>query len=213
MEVSSAFGPVSGLLRVLRASLVGTVMMFAGVLGHVSAGGLLPGLSWLAMLWSLNLLVALVVMGRPVRIRHLVLLIAGGQAAVHILLTLTAGHVGEIAGPSIQIIDGNLLLAFDWHHLIADFSAHAPMMMAHLMAGATVGMWLGVGERALWALIGGAHARLIRPLILLRASLAALRVPSRGVLLAMPELPETRPLTAVLAPCVVRRGPPVVLAA
>lgn len=213
VEVSTALGPVSGLLRVLRGSLVGIVMMFAGLLGHVSAGGLLPGVPWLATLLGLNLLVALLVLGRPISVRFLVLLIVGGQAAGHVVLTLTAGHVGESAGPIIQVIDGKLLYASDWHHLLAEFSTHAPMMMAHLMAGATVGMWLGVGERALWALIAGAHARLIRPLIVLRSALAAVRAPAHGVLLARPEIPVMRPAVAVLARSVVRRGPPLVLAA
>ena len=31
------------------------------------------------------------------------------------------------------------------------------MMLAHLMGAAAVGMWLGIGERALWALIADAH--------------------------------------------------------
>lgn len=213
MEVSIAFGRVSWSLRGLRASLIGTVMMFSGVIGHVSAGGLLPGWAWLGTLFILNLSAATVLAGRPLPIRYIVLVIAGGQAFVHLALTLTAGHVGETMGPSIQMVDGNVLVAMNWHHLMADFSAHAPMMMAHMMAGATVGMWLGVGERALWALIAGAHTRLLRPLIVLRAALAGLRVPARGVLLGLPTVPAVRPRAAILARSVVRRGPPVLLAA
>jgi hypothetical protein len=38
-------------------------------------------------------------------------------------------------------------------HLIEDLSAHAPMMVAHLLAAALVGLWLAQGERYLWALV------------------------------------------------------------
>jgi hypothetical protein len=213
VEVSTAFGPVSGLLRVLRGSLLGLVMVFAGVVGHVSAGGLLPSAGWLASLAAVNLAVALVLAGRPIPIRYLVLLVVGGQAFIHIALTLTAGHVGETFGPPIQFVDGHFLVALQWQHLLADFSAHAPMMMAHVMAATTVAMWLGVGERALWALIAAAHARVVHPLILLRASLAGLTVPAYGSLLSICESVVVRPQTDVLSRTVVRRGPPFLLAA
>lgn len=214
VEVSLAFGPVSGLLRVLRGSLVGLVMIFAGVVGHVSAGGLLPSVGWLVALAGLNFAAAFAIAGRPIPIRYLVLLVVGGQAFIHIALTLTAGHVGETFGPSIQIVNGDLLLAFQWHHLIADFSAHAPMMMAHVMAATTVALWLGVGERALWALVAFGHARLVRPLIVLRAAMAAVRLPAEGVLLTWADGDVLiRPRTDVLSRSVIRRGPPLLLAA
>ena len=62
-----------------------------------------------------------------------------------------------------QIVNGDLVVSVAWQHLMTDMSVHAPMMLAHLMGAAAVGMWLGIGERALWALIADAHTRLIRP--------------------------------------------------
>ena len=38
-------------------------------------------------------------------------------------------------------------------HLVADIGAHAPMMVAHLLAAALVGCWLAVGERAAWSFV------------------------------------------------------------
>jgi hypothetical protein len=214
VEVSTAFGPVSGALRLARATMVGIVMMLAGVIGHVSADGLLPSAAALWALLAANVMVASVVMGRPVPIRYIVLLVAGGQTMVHLVLSLTAGHAGEVVAPVFQLVDGGVVVSVPWQHLVADLSAHAPMMMAHLLAGFGVGMWLGVGERALWALIAAAHTRMLRPLIVLRAALAAVSVRPVGVLTAMPEVPSLmRPRCAVLARSVVRRGPPILLAA
>ena len=34
-------------------------------------------------------------------------------------------------------------------HLVSDLSAHAPMMVVHLVAAALVGLWLAHGERCL----------------------------------------------------------------
>ncbi|MGL5827139.1 MAG: hypothetical protein ACRCYU_20330 [Nocardioides sp.] len=220
MEVSTAFGPVSGTLRLARAIILGCVMMLLGVLGHVSAHGLLPGAGTLSALWAANVVVATALLGRPVPIRYVVLLVAGGQTAVHLTLTLTAGHLGDatagdVAPASVVSgLDGGLAVTIGWPQLLAELSAHAPMMVAHLLAGCGVGMWLGVGERALWGLIAAAHTRILRPVIALLAALAAVRVLAVGVLVPMPDQPKLpRPRYAVLARSVVRRGPPVLPAA
>lgn len=213
MEVSSAFGPVSGTLRLLRAVMIGMVMMFTGVLGHVSAGGLLPSAWVLTSLLAINILAATLFTGRPLRIRYIVLLVAAGQTAVHLGLSLSAGHVGEAPLAVAQVINGDVVVSVAWQQLLAELSAHAPMMLAHLMGGFAVGMWLGVGERALWALIADGHTRLIRPLIALRIALAGLRTPVVVGVPQLPEVPSVRPRVAILARSVVRRGPPVLLAA
>ncbi len=213
MEVSTTFGPVSGMLRLLRASMIGVVMVLTGVIAHVSAGGLLPGPSALATLLVLNVLVATLFTGRPMPIRYIVLLIAGGQTAVHVGLSVTAGHIGESTLATAQIVNGDFAASALWQQLLSDLSAHAPMMVVHLMAAATVGMWLGVGERALWALVADAHTRLIRPLIALLAASAGQR---GAIQVRLPELVEAtilRPKVATLASSVVRRGPPVAFAA
>ena len=98
-------------------------------------------------------------------------------------------------------------------HLVADLTgAHAPMMIVHLLAATLVGLWLAVGERGLWALVALAAGAVVPRL---RVLLAAV--------LARPSLPRAVPVGALrplapaplasLAPCVVRRGPPALVAA
>lgn len=208
MEVSPAFGPVSGPLRLLRAGMIGIVMVLTGVLGHVSAGGLLPEASALAALVLALGLLATLFTGRPLPIRYIVLLIVAGQTAVHMGLSVTAGHLGDPPLASTRMFDDSFAISAVGQQLLADLSSHIPMMVAHLMAAATVGMWLGIGERALWALIADAHARLIRPLIALRAASVGRRLVARASLPLLPSVPIVRPRIAALASSVVRRGPP-----
>ena len=97
-------------------------------------------------------------------------------------------------------------------HVVADLTgAHAPMVVVHLLAAAVVGCWLAVGEHALWALVALATAVAVpRPVLLLGAlaSLPARWRPSA----ARNARPLSPPRLVVLARCVVRRGPPVLLA-
>ena len=109
--------------------------------------------------------------------------------------------------------DTELVLPAGVRHLVADLTgAHAPMMVVHLLAAALVGLWLAVGERALWALVALAAGAAVPRLALLLAAV-----------LARPSLPRTVPVAALrphapprlsaLARCVARRGPPALLAA
>ena len=89
------------------------------------------------------------------------------------------------------------------HHLVADLSAHAPMMAAHLAAAALVALWLAYGERCLFSVLA-LTARLL--LALVRPG-AGGRRSSRAAHLSQP---------VVATPCrhflvgrsVSRRGPP-----
>jgi hypothetical protein len=108
-------------------------------------------------------------------------------------------------------------------HLMADMTgAHATMALAHLAAAAVVGLWLAVGERALWAIVAlvadstrfvvsataasyasalgvaDAMAAAIASLGLCRPDLHVERLPRRSL---------------VLERVVVRRGPPSLLPA
>jgi hypothetical protein len=92
----------------------------------------------------------------------------------------------------------------EWlEHLLADLSGtHALMALGHAAAAALVGLWLGVGERALWALlrrVGGFLAVVPR-----RATAPISRSPVVRVATDRPEL-----TLAALACVVRRRGPPV----
>lgn len=163
-------------LRWLRALVTGSVTFFLGVAGHVMADGLVPGPLGLTVLLALSVVVALPVLGRRVSSVRTVALLAGGQAFIHLALTLSAGHVGESRTPhpaatphglgSLPVVDGRRVGSLqDAYlgtptdavtpvlpgHLVGDLQAHAPMMAVHLLAAALVGVWLAHGERLLVA--------------------------------------------------------------
>ena len=220
----------------LRALLVGSFAFFLGVAGHVMANGLLPGAAFLVVLFVVMVVASVPMLVRPgSRVRMLALLV-GGQTFIHLCLTLTAGHVGdpkEIHQGSprdggmtqLPIVDGRRVGSFQdafagtntqpsqtptlpIHHLIADMSAHAPMMAAHLAAAALVALWLAHGERNLYSVVtltGSLVLSLLRPVlpvaapVLSRPSFAGEDVADRLRVLLL-----TRPVS--------RRGPPLLAA-
>jgi hypothetical protein len=158
-------------------------------------------------------------------------LMVGGQTFIHLCLTLTAGHVGDPKGPpstaprdtglaQLPVVDGHRVGSFQdafvgssaqsattptlpIHHLVADLSAHAPMMAAHLAAAALVGLWLAYGERCLLAVIA-LTARLL--LALVRPALAVdVPVVLRTSLTSVAATPVRHFL---VGRSVSRRGPP-----
>jgi hypothetical protein len=93
-------------------------------------------------------------------------------------------------------------------HLVADLHAHAPMMLAHLVAAALVGLWLAHGERVLWTLVELTRRvliALVRPVV---TTPVARRVPAR-VATQAPPCPRTLWISRAHA----RRGPPALLLA
>lgn len=81
-------------VRLLRALVLTAVVAGFGAGTHAAAGGLLPGPAVvLPLLAGLTLLHAAALAG-PASTRRLVVLVAGGQAAVHLVLTALAGHRG-----------------------------------------------------------------------------------------------------------------------
>ncbi len=150
---------VTGALLWSRALLVGSLVALLGTAGHVSAGGLLPAP------WVVAALVALTVVGcapacaRQVSTARCALLLVVGQAAVHVVLSSTGGHLGDpsrsaTATPSVGSLPtvdgrrlgslhdaytaaeaaGGLQAALPIQHLVSDVAAHGPMMLAHLAA-------------------------------------------------------------------------------
>jgi hypothetical protein len=216
----------------LRALFVGGFAFFLGAAGHLMADGLLPGPAFLVALATFSVLVSVPVLSRPATPLRLVALLVGGQTVIHLCLTLSAGHAGDPRTPaaarprpegltSLPTVDGHRVGSFQdafagtsslpsqtptlpVHHLVADLSAHAPMMVAHLLAAALVAVWIAVGERAAWTLVALTTRRLaalVRPVLPVtvavgsRPSYAVDRVPAR------PRRPwVTRRLS--------RRGPP-----
>lgn len=225
--------PTSGVLRWVRALLLAVVVMTTGTVGHVAAEGLLPPGSVLAVLLGLCTIMCAGALGRPASRLRVVALTVLGQAGVHVVLSATAGHAGDPAPASTRIVPAPVTdvgrrtgSLYDHYvnnlpaapagdgadpvvHLVADLAAHAPMMAAHLVAAALVGLWLASGEQALWALLAltaGRVLHLVAPWVMF----VPLRVPP---VTAAPARHLAAPRLAALAPCVVRRGPPVLLAA
>lgn len=213
-----------------RASLLAFVAVFLGVAGHVTADGLLPGPGWLVVMLLVGAVLSVPLLARPASGLRLVVLLVGGQTLVHLFLTVTAGHAGDQRMPRTHLVPqplptvdgrrvGSLQDQYDAMvgssslqpslpvgHLIGDLSAHAPMMAVHLVAAALVGLWLAVGERALFTLIALAAAVLLRLVTVLPV------LPVRG-LVSLPAAPAGLTAPVRLARSVVRRGPPALLAA
>lgn len=221
-----------------RALLVGGLAFGLGVVGHVSADGLLPGPALLIALLAGSVLISAPLLNRQATPLRLVTMLVGGQTSIHLALTLTAGHAGDAAvhpaiHPAIRPVIATLP-SVDGHrvgslqdayrgmsgqpsstaptlpvgHLIADLSAHAPMMAAHLVAAALVGLWLAYGERCLWSIIALTGRRLF----------AAVRVVAVPAEHPAPRLSSTvdrtpvRPRSQWRVRPLSRRGPPLLLA-
>jgi hypothetical protein len=160
----------------VRALFAGSFAFFLGVAGHLMANGLLPGAAFLVVLYLFTVGLSVPVLARPGSRVRLLGLMVGGQTFIHLCLTLTAGHVGDpkTAAPKprdagftqLPVVDGQRVGSFQdafsgsnampattptlpIHHLIADLSAHAPMMVVHLTVAALVALWLAYGEKCL----------------------------------------------------------------
>lgn len=216
--------------RALRGAVTGSVAWTLGVLAHVAAGGLLPGPVWLVATLLAACGVGAAALGAPARLPTLVALVAGGQFAVHLVLTALAGHGPHRAAatgvPSTRVpaYDGPRRGSLydlttgaaaeragaagtpHWvQHVVDDLSGpHALMALAHLLAASVVAAWLAVGESALWVLV----------CLLAAAVLAVVRVtvpvvaPPRSALPARALTRIARPLPPPLLGALARRGPP-----
>jgi hypothetical protein len=213
-----------------RAALLTAVTLFLGVAAHVTADGLLPSAAWLVVLALLGVVPCAALLAGPASTLRIVVLLAGGQALVHLALTVTAGHAGPAghagaghthpagtpphvdgAGSALQTLQQGRLAPTTGGvaagDLVQHLVDHAPMMAAHVLAAALVGLWLAVGERALWTLVALAGALTLRPLLLLGALVRATRPTAVVAVLAHRE-PRAPAHRLLLARCVVRRGPP-----
>ncbi|WP_395695940.1 hypothetical protein [Nocardioides sp.] len=177
-----------------RALFAGGLAFGFGVVGHVTADGLLPGRWLLLALLGMSVILSASVLNRPAGRVRLVALLVSGQTAIHLALTVTAGHRGDpglgttstpplapATGPrALPVVDGHRVgslqdayqgmsghatgsaaVTLPVGHLINDMSAHAPMMAAHLLAAALVGLWLAHGERCLWELLALTGSRVL----------------------------------------------------
>ncbi|RNL80114.1 hypothetical protein [Nocardioides marmorisolisilvae] len=223
-------------LRWLRALAIASVAVSTGVIAHVSADGLLPGPRGITVLVVLCTALTAIFLGRRASTLRVVTLVVAGQAFIHSGLAAMAGHRGDpvsVPTPHPAIVPmgtgprtgsyfdqwsqaqpngaaGPAVPAWMVHTAV-DIAAHPAMAVAHVLAAVAVGLWLSVGERALWAVLALTAALAVR---LVRA-LAGLSVPP-----AIPVLRLRRSLmqprisrTLQHSPGVSRRGPPLLLAA
>lgn len=222
----------------LRAGLVGTLAFGLGVVGHVSADGLLPGPVLLTVLLTGSVLLSAPLLDQRASALRLVTMLVGGQTAIHVVLSVSAGHAGDGSAHAgahsamppkvgtLPTVDGrrvgSLQDAYDGisghagapdpalpvGHLLSDLSAHAPMMAVHLAAAVLVGLWLAYGEQFLWSILALTGRRLL-------VAAWALGVP---VLQPAPRLAATadrvpvRPRPTWYVRPHSRRGPPALLA-
>lgn len=211
------------LVRVLRAGLLAAVVTAAGSIAHASGGGEMPGWASLLALYVALTAACAAVLGREATARWLVALTVGGQVVVHGALAGLAGHASASStAPSMahgphggMVHPASPGAAPGWlTHGVEDAVAHPAMAALHLLAAAAVGLWLAVGERALWTLVRLARCtardslgRAVEALGLLPVVLR--RVPRAVGVRAVAVDPL--PLLPVWSRGPARRGPPPVL--
>ena len=221
----------------LRALFAGSFAFFLGTAGHLMANGLLPGTAFLVVLYVFTVVISVPVLVRPAPKLRMLGLMVGGQTFIHLCLTLTAGHVGDpkaasttprprdLGAAQLPVVDGHRLGSFQdafvgsssmpattptlpIHHLIADMSAHAPMMVVHLIAAALVALWLAYGEKCVLTVLlltGRLLVMLVRPVVPV-----AVRLTKQPTVAADEVAHAFRVL--LLGPSVSRRGPPLLTA-
>ncbi len=204
-----------------RSVLLAAVALATGATSHLAAGGLMPPPVILAVTFGGLLLAAPRLLRSQASLVRAVLLVVGGQAVVHAVLSATGGHAGTAgeghgASASEAHVGSGLHLLTHLLHEQADhlFEQGPLMLLAHTLGAALVGAWLWVGETAVWNLV---VLRAVRPWLAVRlreawaAALAlSLRVSSTRLRVGSPEPPRV-PLTLPFWTVVGRRGPPELL--
>lgn len=177
-----------------RGLLTATVASGLGLVAHVAAGGLLPAVPWLILIYVPIAAVVIASMGVPAGLFRLVALVGGGQFATHLMLTALAGHAGDngsvrapaghreesvanmatgrrgslydlTLGPVEPPSGGEFVVPHWLTHVLDDLTGpHAAMAVAHLAAAAVVAWWLAQGESALWTIIALLGASMFRAL-------------------------------------------------
>jgi hypothetical protein len=218
-----------------RALLMGSLAFILGVVGHVTADGLLPGPVFLTVLLAMSVLLSAPMLSRPASTTRIVAMLVGGQTLLHLVLSVTAGHAGDRAASTVAtrssamadlpVVDGRRLGSLQdaytgagdqpgalaptlpVGHLINDLSAHAPMMVVHLVAAALVGLWLGYGERCLWTILALTGRRVLAAVWVLQPVASAPRLTFLDAVLA-----PAGPRSVWLVRPDSRRGPPLLAA-
>ena len=151
-------------------------MALVGGVSHTSAGGLLPHVAVTALVVLGCVALSAVFLTGPASPLRVVALLVGGQTGVHVALTLAAGHVGD-AATTVPLRSGSPLTpasvdgrrvgslmeqttapAAATPGVDASLLAHLQgqglgMLAAHTAAAIALGLWLALGEKALWRVL------------------------------------------------------------
>lgn len=227
-----------------RAVVVGGVAMATGVVSHVAAGGFLPGPVTLAVLLVGCVAASAGFLLRPASGVRLVALVVAGQTIAHTVLSATAGHQGDsrashlltppdatagtdfrdryeqIAGtghtPTGAALPDPSVTEW-WNAQVEHFTSAGTWMVAsHLVGAVVLGLFLAVGENALWRLVALVVTRRS-----VRLGVATLRLAAAGALygirlqtgLITQVEPQVNAAQLLARPVDRHRGPPFVLAA
>lgn len=91
-----------------RACMVSGVATALGTAAHTTAGGLLPSPIIVAAVFVTLLVIGAAALTAPASYVRILALVGGGQAAVHLVLTMTAGHVAPHAPTATRPSPGAL---------------------------------------------------------------------------------------------------------
>jgi hypothetical protein len=180
-------GAAVGVLRSVRAAVVGLSASGLALLGHLAAGGTAPPPGPLVLVVLVVLLVSLALAARRWTVGPLLAVLVGSQALFHVAF----GGAGHLQGA---------------HHMAGGSAmpAHSGLLMlvGHCAAALLTALLLRRGEDWLWGLVA-LLARAWRVVhVAAKGPLAA--VPS----LAMPRSGEPPAVLDLLEHVVGRRGPP-----
>ena len=215
---------MGSVLRWLRALTLASVLVTTGVAGHAAADGAVPAPLLLAVLFVGATFVLAPVLGSPASPLRVALLVVGGQAILHVCLWLLATNPTGRSGAGVVMPEGSAgfssMPAGMVHGSAASGVAslawvgnvHLGMLLAHLVAGLFLGLWLAAGERAAWTLLRLAARPVAEALVILlnaATALAAVRVGwARGCLTPGWARERVTGSPACTVHCLSRRGPP-----
>ena len=182
------------LLLGARACTLGGVAAASGVIGHVHAGGVVPTLNQLLVVWLASSALSAGFLLREAGWLRIAMLLLGEQLLIHTSLMWIVG-MPRMSMPGMASMPG-----------MRDMSVlpSLDMLAAHAAAAAIAGLWLWRGERALWTLValaGTVLDRWWRPMMISPPPSASLADAHDSTGLLSPWGPR-------LAREVPRRGPP-----
>ncbi len=193
--------PSGGVVRAARAAYLATVILGLAVAGHVLGGGSWP--SWGALSGVVVLAGALSAVLTRTRLRapRLAATLAGGQLAVHEVLSWTTGHGSMGHDHAAMALDPTEGMPSGW--LTPWLGADLRMLAGHAVAIVLAAAVIAHGERVLWLVWESLRPRAI-------AGRAPVVLPLVRHWCAAVVLP---PHTATLALTADPRGPPAMTAA